>query len=216
MIDFQWQPVGSKLTRHTSMQSSFPTSRVSEENLPYSQYLAAWLEAKMVTSSLTRPTEGTLSFLLEALQLTFDKQGDPQTVYPLIVENVDLLEPHLIYILRKWAKQTFPYIYENKAVIIAGVLVNFGRIIWALPDGDPDINLEIALACCELALEVYNLDDFPYQWAILHNNIAVIYRNRCYGSSANNLIKSFEHYQQANFVFPGQKFPTKWTDLTGY
>lgn len=195
------------------MQSSFPTSRVSEENVPYSQYLATWLEAKMVTPSLTRPTEGTLPFLLEVLQLTFERQGDPQKVYPLIVENIDLLEPHLIYILRKWADQTFPYISEKKAAIIAKVLVHFGRIIWALPDGDPDINLEIALACCELALEVYNLDNFPYQWAIVHHNMAVTYRSRCYGISINNIIKSFEHYQQAKLVFPEQTFPQKWTDL---
>ena len=214
MIDFQLQPIVSKLTQHTIfMQSSFPIFKLFEENVLYSEHLAAWLEAKMVTPSLTRPTEGTLPFLLEVLQLTFEKQGNPQKVYPLIVENLDLLEPHFIYILRQWANQTFPYICETKAAIIARVLVNFGRIIWALPDGDPDINLEIALACCELALEVYNLDDFPYQWAIVNHNMAVIYRNRSYGLFINNFIKFFEHYQQAKFVFPEQSFPKKWTDL---
>lgn len=210
MINFQPQPVGLKLSKYTSMQSSFSISGGPEKNVPYYQHLAAWLEAKMVTASLSRPIDGTLPFLLEALQITFNSQGDPQKVYPLIVENLDLLEPHFIYILRKWAKQTFPRNCQNRAGIIASVLVNFGQIFWALPDGDPDINLEIALACCELALEVYNLDEFPYQWAIVHNNIALIYRNRCYGNSAHNIIKSFEHYQQAKLVFPEEIFPKKW------
>ena len=198
------------------MQSYFPIPKHSDKNVPYSQYLAAWLEVKMFTPSFTKTHTGTLEFLLEVLKLTYKKQGDPQTIYPLIVENIDLLEPHFIYILRKWVKKTFPYLSQNKTATIANVLVNFGRIIWALPDGDPDINLEIALACFELALEGYNLNNFPDQWAIVHNNIAVIYWYRCYGNSAHNLIKSFEHYQQAKLVFPDQNFPKKLSDLIEY
>ncbi len=198
------------------MQPYFPIYSVLEKNLPYYQHFAAWLEAKIFTPSLTIPIpiDETLPFLLEVLKLTFKSQGDPQTVYPLIVENIDLLEPHFIYILRKWARQTFPTICQKRAAIIASTLVNFGQIIWALPDGDSDVNLEIALACCELALEVYDLDEFPEQLAIVNNNLALIYQTRCYGISTHNLIKSFEHYQQAKLVFPEQSFPGKWTDLT--
>ena len=199
-----------------NMQAYFPIDNILEKKLPNDQNFVSWLEDKIFTSSLTIPIDKTLPFLLFALELTFNSQGDPQTVYPLIVENIDLLEPHFIYILRKWAKQTFLKIPQNRATIIASTLVNFGRIIWALPDGDSDVNLEIALACCELALEVYYLDKFPEQWAIVHNNLTVIYQSRCYGVPNHNLIKSFEHYQKANLVFPGQRFPQKWTDLSWY
>jgi len=198
------------------MQRYFPIYSVLENNLLYYQHFAAWLETKIFTPSLTIPIDQTLPFLVEVLKLTFNSQGDPQTVYPLIVENLDLLEPHFIYILRKWAKQTFPNICQNRAAIIASILVNFGQIIWALPDGYSDVNLEIALSCCELALEVYDLDKFPEQWAIVNNNLALIYQTRCYGVSSHNLIKSFAHYQKANMVFPQQNFPKKWTELTGY
>lgn len=196
------------------MQPYFPIYKVLEKNSSYYQYFAAWLEDKIFHPSLTIPIDETLPFLLEVLKLTFKSQGDPQSVYPLIVENLDLLEPHFIYILRKWARQTFTTICQNRAAIIASTLVNFGRIVWALPDGDSDVNLEIALACCELALEVYNLDKFPEQWGIVHNNLSVIYQARCYGIYSHNLIKSLEHYQQANLVFPKQGFPETWNDLT--
>lgn len=214
MIDFQPQPVEAKSSKYQFMQPYFPIYIVLDKNLPYYQNFAAWLEAKIVIPDLITPINETLPFLLEALQITLESQGDPQKVYPLIVENLDLLEPHLIYILRKWAKQVFPHIYQNRATTIASALVNFGRIIWALPDGDSDVNLEIALACCELALEVFNLNDFPEQWAIVNNNLALIYQARCYGNSTHNLIKSFEHHLRAKLVFPEQNLPEKWTDLT--
>ncbi|MGD1713332.1 hypothetical protein [Dapis sp. BLCC M172] len=198
-----------------NMQPYFPIYNVLEKKLPYYQNFAAWLEAKIFTPSLTITIDETLPFLLEVLKSTFKSQGDPQIVYPLIVENIDLLEPHFIYILRKWARQIFPNICQNRAAIIANTLVNFGQIIWALPDGDSDVNLEIALACCELALEVYNLDKFPEQWTIVNKNLALIYQNRCYGVSTHNLIKSLEHYQKANIVFPQQSFPKKWTEFNG-
>lgn len=198
------------------MQAYFPIYSLLEKKLLYSQNFVSWLEDKIFTPSLNLPIDETLPYLLEVLKLTFNSQGDPQTVYPLIVENLDLLEPHFIYILRKWAKKTFSNISQNKAAIIASTLVNFAQIIWALPDGDSDVNLEIALACCELALEVYNLEEFPEHWAIIHNNLTVIYQSRCYGVPIHNLIKSFEHYQKANLVFLGQSFPQKWTNLGLY
>ena len=195
------------------MPPDFPIYRIFEKDLPYFRDFAAWLEAKIVTPSLTISTKDTLSFLLKVLQLTFESQGDPQWVYPLIIENLDLLEPHLIYILRKWARQTFPYVCLNRIVIIASALVNFGRIVWALPDGDSDVNLEIALACCELALEIYDLEMFPTYWGKVNNNIALIYQTRSYGNHAHNLIKSFEYYQRAKLIFPEQSFPEKWSNI---
>ena len=199
------------------MQTYFSIYSALEKKLPYYHNFVSWLEDKIFTPSLTTLLiDETLPFLLEVLKLTFKSQGDPQTVYPLIVENLDLLEPHFIYISRKWARKTFSNISQNKAAIIASTLVNFGQIIWALPDGDSDVNLEIALACCELALEVYNLEEFPEQWAIVHNNLTVIYQNRCYGVPIHNLTKSFEHYQKANLVFLEQSFPQKWTNLSWY
>ncbi|MCL2927628.1 MAG: hypothetical protein O4861_04160 [Trichodesmium sp. St16_bin4-tuft] len=197
-----------------NMQAYFSIDNILEKKLSYNQYFVSWLEDKIFTPSPTIPIDETLPFLLEALELTSNSQGDPQTVYPLIAENLDLLEPHFIYILRKWARQTFPNISQNRATIIANTLVNFAGIIWALPEGDSDVNLEIALACCELALEVYYLDKFPEQWAIVHNNLTIIYQSRCYGVPAHNLIKSLEHYQKANLVFFRQRFPKKWTDLS--
>ncbi|WP_293075218.1 hypothetical protein [Okeania sp. SIO3B5] len=210
MIYFQPQPIKAKLSKYKFMQSYFPIYIVLDENLPYSQNFAAWLEAKLLIPDLNIPINETLPFLLEALQVTGESEGDTQKIYPLIVENLDLLEPHLIYVLRKWANQVFPHICQNRATTIASALVNFGRIIWALPDGDSDVNLEIALACCELALKVFNFNDFPYEWAIVNNNLAVIYQTRCYGNYTHNLIKSLEHYLQARLVFPEQNLPQEW------
>ncbi|NEP89359.1 MAG: hypothetical protein F6K18_22380 [Okeania sp. SIO2C2] len=209
MINFQPQPIKAKLSKYQFMTPYFPIYIVLDKNLSYSQNFAAWLEAKITIPDLTisNSNNETLLFLLEALQVTWESEGNPEKIYPLVVENIDLLEPHLIYILRKWTKQVFPHICQNRATKIASALVNFSRIIWALPDGDSDVNLEIALACCELALEVFNFDDFPYEWAIVNHNLAVIYQTRCYGNYTHNLIKSLEHYLQAKLVFPEQSLP---------
>ena len=153
----------------------------------------------------------TREFLLTLLDASIKGRGEIEAIYPLLAENLELLESHFIYELRSWGRETFPQLSQEKKVIIANALANLSRIIWALPEGDPEIDLEIAIACNELALELIDPSEFPQQWATINNNLALTYNERNFGDTVENDLKSYAHYDGARQIFPYQPFPQQWT-----
>jgi hypothetical protein len=154
--------------------------------------------------------KGTREFLLALLDASVKGRGEIEAVYPLLEENVELLEPHFIYELRSWGRETFPQLPQEKKVTIANALADLSRVIWALPEGDPDIDLEIAIACNELALELLNSSESPELWATINNNLALAYSERSVGDTVNNDLKSYANYHQAQQIFPYEPFPQQW------
>lgn len=173
------------------------------------QRLAATFAAERASCSRT-----ALSFLLEVLQAAFESKGDPQAVYPLLLENADLLDPHLVYVLRHWAMLSFCVVSPEESATIAGVLVDFGGIVWAFPEGDRDVNLELAIACCEMALRIYNRAEHPGEWASAQNNLAIAYSLRCMGDRVENTRRAYAYYYEAKQVFDRQSFPQEWTPIS--
>ena len=158
--------------------------------------------------------DGTREFLLALLDASIEGRGEIEAVYPLLVDNLELLEPHFIYELRSWGRETFPQLSREKKVTIANALADLSRIIWAFPPeegGDPEIDLEIAIACNELALELLNSSEAPELWATINNNLALAYSERSVGDTVNNDLKSYASYNQAQQIFPYQPFPEQWT-----
>ncbi len=154
--------------------------------------------------------KGTREFLRALLDASVKSRGDLQAVYPLLEEKVELLEPHFIYELRSWGRETFPQLSKEKKVTIANALADLSRIIWALPEGDPDIDLEIAIACNELALELLNSSESPELWATINKNLALAYSERSLGDTVENDLKSYANYHQAQQIFPYEPFPEQW------
>ena len=135
-------------------------SGISENNLQSDrQSLASCL-----TRSKTSP--GVIeAFLNKALQVIIESQKKIEAVYPLLLEHLELLELDFIDVLRHWARQTFAIASKYEKALIANGLVDLGRIIWALPEGEPDACQEIAIACNDLVFEHCSASEFPQLWA---------------------------------------------------
>ncbi|NEP29106.1 MAG: tetratricopeptide repeat protein, partial [Moorea sp. SIO3I6] len=52
-------------------------------------------------------------------------------------------------------------------------------------------NLEVAIACLQLALEVRTRERFPIDWATTQNNLGNAYLERIEGEKAQNLEDAF-------------------------
>lgn len=62
---------------------------------------------------------------------------------------------------------------------------------------------------CEEALEVYTLEHFPVQYAIIQHNLGNAYRNLAEIENRHeNLKRAIEAYEEALKVFTKEKFPT--------
>ncbi|MCF3609107.1 CHAT domain-containing protein [Planktothrix agardhii 1033] len=150
------------------------------------------------------------SFLMEVLQTVSDAEGNPEQVYPFLQQNLDQLDLQLVQILTAWANDTFAKVETAQAYGIAAVIVTLGNLIQQFPLGSRLVNLEIAIACYQLALEVYTRKDFPEDWARVQNNLAIAYNDKIMGNRAENIDTAIACYQLALEVRTRADFPEDW------
>ena len=178
-----------------------------ESNAGWLQNLAALL-ANYVRSTATR--EEYLSFLMEVLQATNESGGNPQVVYPILRQKFDKLDLNFAQILQVWATSRFTEITSEEAIFIAAVIGEFGNLIQQFPLGRRAWNLEIGIACYNAALTVYTPKDYPEDWAMTQNNLAIAYKNRIEGVRAANIELAIACYREALIVRTRENYPEYW------
>ncbi|MEL6165450.1 MAG: NYN domain-containing protein, partial [Cyanobacteria bacterium J06628_3] len=106
------------------------------------------------------------------------------------------------------------------AINIARVIVKFSNLIQKFEQGNPSVNLEIAIAGYESALIVINRDNFPQGWASILQTLVTVYHQRQKilsktieelennttqnQSKINDLIEKFEQEKQQTFELKAQ------------
>jgi CHAT domain-containing protein/predicted LPLAT superfamily acyltransferase len=153
--------------------------------------------------------EDSEQFLLAVLQLVADSRGDAQQVYPFLAQHQDSLNEQLLQTLPEVAAR-FLRGESDQQNFVADVLVIFGNLIAQFPLGQPWLNLELAIAAYERALEVYTREAFPQDWATTQNNLAIAYCERIRGERADNLELAIAAYERALEVYTREAFPQQW------
>ncbi|PSB54983.1 tetratricopeptide repeat protein, partial [Chamaesiphon polymorphus] len=155
-------------------------------------------------------TEQQLDFLLEVLQSIANSNGDSQVVYPLLQQNLVLLDDEIVEILKDWVSTSFAEMDRDTQRLITNDIVDFGNLIQQFPLGNKAVNMELSIACHQVAQEVYNKVDFPIDWAMTQNNLANAHQHRIRGDRAENLEKSIECYQSALEIRTKADLPINW------
>ncbi|MFM6270316.1 MAG: tetratricopeptide repeat protein, partial [Dolichospermum sp.] len=150
-----------------------------------------------------------LNFLMETLQKIRENPSS-LAIYPFWAQNLDKLDDNLINILDSWAKNTLSSINTEQSYSVARVIVYFSNFIQQFPLGNIAINLEIAIAGYEIALNIFTFDAFPQDWAMTQNNLALAYSDRIRGDKAENLETAIAYYQEALKVRTFDAFPQDW------
>ncbi|MBE8970165.1 CHAT domain-containing protein [Nostocales cyanobacterium LEGE 12452] len=153
-----------------------------------------------------------LDFLVSLLQIIADGNSDLRRVYSLLQENLTKLDDTFINILRYWATTTWSEVQPEQALIIAAAIVNFSNLIRSFPYGNIAINLEIAIAGCEVVAPILTRETFPEFWAITQNMLGAIYRIRIAGDRAQNIEHAIACYQNALQVRTQIAFPELWAE----
>jgi CHAT domain-containing protein len=154
-------------------------------------------------------SENSEQFLLEVLQLVAESKGDAQQVYPFLAKHEDRLNEKLLKTLPEVVGRLLLGESEQQQYV-ATVLVDFGSLIQQFPLGQRWLNLELCIAACKRALEVYTRADFPEDWAAILNILAGAYRNRIKGERAENLELAIAACERALEVYTRAAFPQQW------
>ncbi|MFM5960943.1 MAG: tetratricopeptide repeat protein, partial [Dolichospermum sp.] len=163
------------------------------------------------TTESENTSDEYLDFLMETL-LKISENPNPQVIYTFWAQNLDKLDDNLINILDSWAKNTLSSINTEQSYSVARVIVYFSNFIQQFPLGNIAINLEIAIAGYEIALNIFTFDAFPQNWAMTQHNLAAAYYSRIRGDKAENLEKTITYYQEALKVRTFDDFPQDWAD----
>src|SRR5919202_1521765 len=170
------------------------------------------LASYIVEVSESPSANSQLEFLLQVFQVTAETQGDPNIIYPLLWDNINLINDNLAVVLQNWVRETLPNLDSQERISIIAVVVTFSIAIWQLPLGSRASNLEIAIAGYEIALTVFTRQENAENWATTQNNLAVAYSYRIIGQKADNLEMAISAYQAALSVRTREAFPEYWAD----
>ncbi|NEP52110.1 MAG: tetratricopeptide repeat protein, partial [Moorea sp. SIO3C2] len=155
------------------------------------------------------PLEDYLNFLQSILQaVTTD--DSPQSVYPLLEENLDKLDEDLGQILQSWVRETLPQLQPEEAKYLARVIGKVGNLIQEFPIGNIANNLEIAIVSYEVLLTVFTFEAFPQDWATTQTNLGIAYCDRIKGDRAENIEQAIAHYRNALKIRTKSAFPQDW------
>ncbi|MEH1840138.1 MAG: CHAT domain-containing tetratricopeptide repeat protein [Nostoc sp.] len=177
---------------------------------------AEWLRnlATYLTPETTPITQEDIEtcrqFLIETLQATAQSNGDAEVIYPLLAANTDKLNDIFTQLLRHWAKNVLAKAEPDIATSIAVVMVMLSNLINQFPLGNKANNIEIAIACDEIALTVYTRSAFPVDWAMMQNNLGIAYGNRIFGEGAENIELGIKAFSAALEVYTRSAFPEQW------
>jgi len=161
------------------------------------------------TTTTANTPQDYLNFLRETLQKIHENRN-PQVIYPFWAQNLDKLDDNLIQIFDSWARATLIQVSLKEACYIAAGIFFFSDLIQQFPLGNIDINQEIAICGCEIALNIFTFKNFPQQWAETNNILGIAYFDRIRGEKAENLERAIAAYTEALKVYTFDAFPQEW------
>ncbi|MBD0345403.1 MAG: tetratricopeptide repeat protein, partial [Coleofasciculus sp. Co-bin14] len=142
------------------------------------------------------------NLLWQILTKTFESNGNPQVVYPLLEANLDKLNENFAQLWRNW-----------KFVGLTAAVARISDLFRQFPLGNRSINLEIAITGYEKTLQVYTREAFPNEWAEIQLSLAETYSKRLCGEQAENLEQTLAYLQRALQVITREAFPERWAGI---
>lgn len=159
-------------------------------------------------SDFSAENQGEL--LIQALLVTEETEGNPDAVYPLLHKNIELLDKQFAQILKSWAMDAISQSTVEEAEDIAATIGIFSSLIQEFPLGQGVNNLEIAIAGYEVVFHVFNLSNYPEQWAAIQYNLGNAYKDRISGQKSENIEKAISCYQAGLKIYSGETYPYEW------
>jgi CHAT domain-containing protein len=149
-------------------------------------------------------------FLMQVLQLMIESDSDPQIVYPLLQQNLALLDDEIVEWLK--ALEITKFAENNRAVqeLLARHIGNLGTLIQKFTQGQKAVNMELSIACSDLALQVYTVTEDPEDWARIQQNLGGAYLERIRGDRTKNLERSIQYLEASLEVRTKDDAPKEW------
>jgi CHAT domain-containing protein len=149
-------------------------------------------------------------FLMKLLLLAAQSEGNETLFYPLLLENIELLNEGFALYLRIKVNHFYEEYEFQQCLTLAAILTLVAEAIQKFPQGSKANNLEIAIAGYEAALPILSHHENQLIWAAAQNNLAVAYTARIRGDRAFNIERAIQSYQNTLQVRTRINLPADW------
>lgn len=154
-----------------------------------------------------------LTFLFRVFLVLAESKEDFQSLYSLLTANQDKLNKRFIRVLRDWGTTQLALgenlAFASQKILLQNVAQSFfilGLLIQEFSEGDKQINLEISIACYEVAVTFFSKSAFPPAWAFIQCALGKIYCDRIQGNPIENLAVAQQYFEFALEVFANPQF----------
>ena len=131
-------------------------------------------------------------------------------LYPFLKDNVNKLNNGLIPELQYLGNNLLNESNQRDRKANGLILEELGDLFFDFKEGKRIVNLELTICCYEIAKELYNQQDNPYEWATVSKKLGLAYSERIQGRDSENKKLAIEQYHLALKVFTPNAFPYEW------
>ena len=143
-----------------------------------------------------------ISFLQTLLQTIAESDGNGQAIYPLLDNNLHLLDENLVNLLRAWGNHTKEQASPEETYGLAALLYDLAYAFHEFPKGNPGINLAIAVYGYEFCATIYRQLGLERDLAETLNNLGIAYLNQAQlgKEPVANLERAIAAYTEATTI----------------
>ncbi|NCS41526.1 MAG: CHAT domain protein, partial [Microcystis aeruginosa BS13-10] len=144
---------------------------------------AGWLRnmAQQLGQFLDAPRDNQnpyISFFPTLLQTVEESNGNRQVIYPLLDNNLHLLDENLLNLLRAWGNQLKEQASPEETNQLGRLFYDLADVFDEFPRGNPRINLDIAIYGYEFCATTERQPGLERDLAVTLNNLGNAYRTQ--------------------------------------
>jgi CHAT domain-containing protein len=128
----------------------------------------------------------------------------------LLQANLELIDDGFAQYLREWATETLATLDAEESYKRANFLYGLDITFYNLRQGSRASNLEVGIACLEIALTVVTRETYPEKWARFQNSLGMAYLYRIRGEKAENLELAIAAFEASLEICTRDAFPEDW------
>ncbi|TRU21104.1 MAG: CHAT domain protein, partial [Microcystis aeruginosa Ma_MB_S_20031200_S102D] len=145
-----------------------------------------------------------INFLQTLLQTVEESDGNRQVIYPLLDNNLHLLDENLLNLLRAWGNQTKEQASPEETYQLGVLLYRLAYAFHEFPKGNPLINLAIAIYGYEFcAATIFRQPGLERYLAATLTNLGVAYSTQAElgQEPVANLERAIAAYTEATTIY---------------
>ena len=152
-------------------------------------------------------------FIAQIMNALHNSGSAKVVVYPLLRSKRQNLDYNLVEVLQILWETMIPEVSEEVRKEMGHKILEFSDLIQDFPEGNNNINIEIAITGWEIITPVFPVKYYKQQGGKIQLNRGLAYLQRTQGYQSNNLQTAIECFNDALEAYTYEEYPQEWITI---